>query len=55
VRNGQLVPLRREEWKTMHLEDQFDALLYLGQPSSMTDHTDAGRTVPGCSIRQDTS
>jgi len=37
VRNGQLVPLPREQWTTMHMEDQFDALLYLGPPSSMTD------------------
>jgi hypothetical protein len=37
VRNGQLVPLPHEEWKTMRMEDQFNALLYLGQPSSMTD------------------
>jgi hypothetical protein len=33
----QLVPLPREEWKTMRMEDQFNALLYLGAPSSMTD------------------
>ena len=33
----QLVPLPREEWKTMRMEDQFNALLYLGPPSSMTE------------------
>jgi hypothetical protein len=33
----QLVPLPREEWKTMRMEDQFNALLYLGPPSSTTD------------------
>ena len=33
---GQLVPVPREEWKTMRMEEQFDALLYLGPPSSMT-------------------
>ena len=33
----QLVPLSRDEWKTMRMEDQFNALLYLGAPSSMTD------------------
>lgn len=38
-RNGQLVPLPREEWKVMRMEDQFDALLYLGLPSSMTNAT----------------
>ena len=35
VRNDQLVPLRRDEWKTMRMEDQFDAFLYLGPPSSL--------------------
>jgi hypothetical protein len=33
----QLVPLSRDEWTTMRMEDQFDALLYLGAPLSMTD------------------
>jgi hypothetical protein len=41
VQNGQLVPLPREQWKTMRMEDQFDAVLYLGPASSMTD--DAAR------------
>ena len=35
VKNGQLAPLPREEWKTMRMEDQFDAILYLGPPASM--------------------
>ena len=39
VRNGQLVPLPRAEWKTMPIENEFDALLYLGPPSSMTTNT----------------
>jgi len=39
VRNGQLVPLPRAEWKTMPMENEFDALLYLGPPSSMTNAT----------------
>jgi hypothetical protein len=33
----QFVPLSRDEWKMMRMEDQFNALLYLGPPSSMTD------------------
>jgi len=37
VRNGQLVPLPRNEWQAMRMEDQFDAILYLGPPSSMTN------------------
>jgi hypothetical protein len=36
VQDGQLVPLRREDWKTMKMEDQFDAILYVGPPASMT-------------------
>jgi hypothetical protein len=36
IRNGQLVPLPRQEWQTMRMEDQFSAILYLGPPSSMT-------------------
>lgn len=39
VRNGQLVQAPREEWKMMRMEDQFNALLYLGPPSSMTNVT----------------
>jgi hypothetical protein len=39
VRSGQLVPLPREAWQTMRMEDQFDALLYLGPPSAMTNAT----------------
>jgi hypothetical protein len=36
LRDGQLVPLPREQWSVMALERQFDALLYLGPPSSFT-------------------
>jgi hypothetical protein len=39
VRNDQIVPLPREEWKMMRMEDEFNALLYLGSPSSMTHAT----------------
>jgi len=39
VRNGQLVPLPHDEWKAMRMEDEFDALLYLGSPGSMTTTT----------------
>jgi hypothetical protein len=35
VKNGQLVSVPREEWKAMRMEDQFDAILYLGPPASM--------------------
>ena len=37
VRNDQPVALSREQWTTMRMEDQFNALLYLGPPSSMTE------------------
>jgi hypothetical protein len=40
VRGSQLVPLPREDWKTMRMEDQFDAILYLGPPRSMTGASD---------------
>jgi hypothetical protein len=30
------VPVPRDEWRTMRMEDEFDALLYLGPPTSMT-------------------
>ena len=36
VGNGQFAPLSREQWKVMRMEDQFNALLFLGPPSSMT-------------------
>jgi hypothetical protein len=36
VLEGKLVPVPREQWKMMRMEDQFDALLYLGPPASMT-------------------
>lgn len=36
VRDGQLAPIPREEWKVMRMEEQFDAFLYLGPPGSMT-------------------
>ena len=39
VRDNQLVPIPREAWKVMRMEDQFDALLYLGPPGSMTTAT----------------
>jgi hypothetical protein len=39
IKNGKLVPVPREEWKMMRMEDQFDALLYLGSPASMKTTT----------------
>jgi hypothetical protein len=36
MKDGKLVPIPREEWKTMRMEDQFDGLLYLGPPAAMT-------------------
>jgi hypothetical protein len=35
VKGDQLVAIPRAEWKMMRMEDQFDALLYLGPPASM--------------------
>jgi hypothetical protein len=39
VRNGQLVPLSRDQWQIMRMEDQFNAVLYLGPASAMTNAT----------------
>ena len=39
VKDGKLAAVPREEWKMMRMEDQFDALLYLGPPASMTTAT----------------
>jgi hypothetical protein len=36
VKDGRLVPIPREEWKFKPMDEQFDALLYLGPPASMT-------------------
>lgn len=36
LRDGQPVPVPRDQWKLMTLEQQFDALLYLGPPSVFT-------------------
>jgi hypothetical protein len=35
-RDGKLAPLPREQWKPLRMEEQFDALLYLGPVSAMT-------------------
>jgi len=39
VRNGQLVPLPRDQWQSLKLEDQFDALLYLEPSPAPTELT----------------
>lgn len=36
VQSGTLTPVPKTEWRELHMEDQFDALLYLGPPSLMT-------------------
>src|SRR5580765_8792954 len=35
VRDGKLVQIPREQWKTLRLEDQCDAVLHLGAPSTL--------------------
>jgi len=35
VRDGKLVPIPRDKWITMRMEDQFDAVLYLGPASTL--------------------
>ena len=36
IRDGKIVPVPREEWRTMRLEDQFDAVLKLADASPAT-------------------
>jgi hypothetical protein len=36
MRDGKPVEIPREQWKMRRMEDQFDAILYLGPPSTMT-------------------
>jgi hypothetical protein len=35
-RDGKRTEIPKDQWRTLRMEDQFDALLYLGPPSSMT-------------------
>jgi hypothetical protein len=37
LKDGALVPLPREQWTALPVEDQVDAVLYLGPKSAMTD------------------
>ena len=37
LQNGKIVPIPEDEWGSLAMEDQFDALLYLGPPSAMTE------------------
>jgi len=36
VKAGKISPVPREEWRALRMEEQFDAVLYLGPPSTMT-------------------
>jgi hypothetical protein len=36
VRDGQLAPISRDQWRSLKMEDQFDAVLYLGSRSAIT-------------------
>ena len=36
VQDGKILPILREQWVSLAMEDQFDAVLYLGPPSAMT-------------------
>jgi hypothetical protein len=36
LRDGKLVPISRDEWRSLRMEEQFDAVLYLGPRSTMT-------------------
>ena len=36
VTDGKLTPVPRDQWLSLQMEDQFDAVLYLGPPSNIT-------------------
>lgn len=36
VQDGKRTPVPPDQWRTLRMEDQFDALLYLGRPSELT-------------------
>jgi hypothetical protein len=36
AKNDQFVPIPREQWRTLRMEEQVDAVLYLGSPSEIT-------------------
>ena len=36
VRDGKGVPVPRDQWRSLRMEDQVDAVLYLGSPSEIT-------------------
>jgi hypothetical protein len=39
IRDGRpdfAAPIQREQWRSLRMEDQFDAVLYLGPPSAIT-------------------
>jgi hypothetical protein len=36
TRDGALVPVPRDQWRTLRMEDQFDAVLYVGPPAEIT-------------------
>jgi hypothetical protein len=37
VQTGQMVPIPRDQWRSMRTEDQFNALLYIGPRASWSD------------------
>ena len=36
IQDGRIVPIPRDQWRSLPMEEQFDAVLYLGPPSSMS-------------------
>ncbi len=47
IRDGRIVPIPRDQWRSLPAEEQFDAVLYLGPPSSMT------RSLPSAALCRD--
>ncbi len=47
IRDGKITPIPRSEWRQLKAEEQFDAVLYLGPPSSIVVSTWSPALVPG--------
>jgi hypothetical protein len=48
IRDGKIVPVPREQWRTLRMEDQFDAVLFLGKGSGTFAVGQAGLTPAHC-------
>ena len=42
MRDGRLAPIPESEWRKLAIQDQFDAVLYLGPQATLTTTTPSG-------------